>query len=43
MARTRTISSARGRSSVVIFAVVLLALYVGLTFVGGWLIGKFLL
>ena len=41
--RTRTISCARGRSSVFIFAVVLLALYVGLAFLGGWLIGKFLL
>jgi hypothetical protein len=43
MARTRTISKARGRPSVVIFAVVLLALYVGLAFATGWLIGRYFL
>ena len=43
MARTRTISGGRGRASIVIFAVVLLALYVGLAFAAGWVIGKFLL
>jgi len=43
MARTRTIPSARGRSSVVIFAVTILGLWVGLTFAAGWLIGHFLL
>jgi hypothetical protein len=43
MGRTRTISRVRGRTSVFIFATVLLALYVGLAFIAGWLIGKFFL
>jgi hypothetical protein len=43
MARTRRISRASGRPSVFIFAVVLLALYVGLAFAAGWLLGRFLL
>jgi hypothetical protein len=43
MRRTRTISQSRGRISVFIFAAVLLALYVGLAFIAGWLLGKFFL
>jgi hypothetical protein len=43
MARTRTVSGVRGRSSVVLFATVLLALYVGIAFAAGWLIGRFFL
>jgi len=43
MARTRKISGASGRTSVYIFAAVLLAVYVGLAFAAGWLIGRFFL
>ena len=43
MPRTRTISRARERLGVFIFAVVLLALYVGLAFAAGWILGRMLL
>ncbi len=43
MPRTRTISRARDRLSVFIFAVLLLASYVGLAFAAGWILGRMLL
>ena len=43
MTGTRKMSRAGGRPSVFIFAAVLLALYVGLAFAAGWLIGRFFL
>jgi hypothetical protein len=43
MRRTRTISKARERFSVFTFAAVLVALYVGLAFAAGWVLGRMLL
>jgi hypothetical protein len=43
MARTRTISRARERFSVFAFAAFLVALYIGLAFAAGWLVGRVLL
>jgi hypothetical protein len=40
MPKTRTISGARERLSVLAFACLLLALYVGLAFAAGWIVGK---
>ena len=41
--KARTISRARERLSVFIFATVLIALYVGLAFLAGWVLGRMLL
>lgn len=43
MAKTRTISGARERLSILAFACFLLVCYVGLAFGAGWLVGKELL
>jgi len=43
MPRTRTISKARERFSVFTFAALLVALYVGLAFAAGWILGRVLL
>lgn len=43
MRRTRTISRPRDRLSVFAFAAILVALYVGLAFAAGWLLGRLLL
>jgi hypothetical protein len=40
MPKTRTVSKARDRLSVVAFAGFLLVLYIGLAFAAGWLVGK---
>jgi hypothetical protein len=38
--KTRTVSSARERLVILAFACFLLALYVGLAFAAGWLVGE---
>ena len=43
MPKTRTVSGARERISVLAFAAVLLLLYVGLAFAAGWVVGRELL
>ncbi len=43
MPKPRTISGIRERFSVLAFACFLLALYVGLAFAAGWIVGKELL
>jgi hypothetical protein len=40
MPKTRTISGARERLSILAFACLLLVLFVGLAFGAGWLVGK---
>ncbi|MEI8105277.1 MAG: hypothetical protein WCH31_05470 [Actinomycetes bacterium] len=43
MPRTRTISGARDRLTVFLFAGALLVLFVGLAFLAGWVLGNVLL
>lgn len=43
MPRTRTISRTRERFSVFTFAAFLVALYIGLAFAAGWILGRVLL
>jgi hypothetical protein len=43
MPKTRTISGARERLTILAFACLLLVLYVGLAFAAGWIVGRELL